>query len=267
MTPQIVFQVGQTVVDKDCKSKCVCQASGLVKCEKLSCTSGDVCDVRDGVRGCHIKQGQCTISQVGKLSSFDDLSGAIGTQGAFEVASLCDEAAKQWFRVVVDVRKCIKGASPAVATVYVFFKDAIVTVNRQHEAWVRSFEHELFDAEPNFVLIHLNYFCFCFYPPVFHVLQVNGRKVTLPSKVTNELSVQVSDRSVVIEKTSGVRVTYSVSQEVTVTVDSSMSGKMCGACGNYNNNSKDDLKTADGKIATDMSAVVSSWSAGDFSRW
>ncbi|XP_075321405.1 IgGFc-binding protein-like [Odontesthes bonariensis] len=224
------LMVGQTVVDKDCKSKCVCQASGLVKCEKLSCTNGDVCDVRDGVRGCHIKQGHCTISQVGKLSSFDDMSGAIGTQGAFEVASLCDEAAKQWFRVVVDVRKCIKSASPAVATVYVFFKDAIVTVNSQHETWV------------------------------------NGQKLTLPSKVTNELSVQVSDRSVVIERTSGVRVIYSISQEVTVTVDGSMSGKMCGACGNYNNNSKDDLKTADGKITTDMSAVVSSWSAGDFSR-
>ncbi|XP_071325188.1 IgGFc-binding protein [Trachinotus anak] len=222
--------VGQAVVDKDCKSKCVCQASGRMKCEKLSCASREVCDVRDGVRGCHVKHGHCSISQVGHLSSFDGMSGAIGAQGAFEVASLCDEAAELWFRVVVDVRVCSKGASPAVSTVYVYFKETLVTVNSQHVTWV------------------------------------NGRKVSLPSKVSSELSATISEKTVIIERASAVRVTYSVSQEVSVIVDSSLSGKMCGACGNYNNNSKDDMTTADGKITTDVSVVVGSWSAGDFSR-
>ncbi|XP_056237739.1 IgGFc-binding protein [Seriola aureovittata] len=221
---------GQAVVDKDCKSKCVCQASGVVKCEKLSCASREVCGIRDGVRGCQAKQGHCSINQVGHLSSFDGMSGAMGAQGAFEVASLCDETAELWFRVVVDVRVCSKGASPVVATVYVFFKETIVTVNSQHATWV------------------------------------NGRKVSLPSEVTRELSVKISEKTVIIEKASSVRVTYSVSQEVSVVVDSTLSGKMCGACGNYNNDSKDDMKTAGGKITTDVSVVVGSWSAGDFSR-
>ncbi|GAA6219039.1 IgGFc-binding protein-like [Lates japonicus] len=223
--------VGQAVVDKDCKSKCVCQASGNVKCEKLSCGSQEVCGVRDGVRGCHVRQGHCSISQVGHISSFDGMTGAIGAQGAFEVASLCNEKAELWFRVVVDVRVCSKGASPAVATMYVFFKEAIVAVNSQRVTWV------------------------------------NGRKVSLPSKVTGELSVKISEKTVIIERASAVRVTYSISQEVTVIIDSSLSGKVCGACGNYNNNSKDDMTTADGKITTDVSVVVGSWSAGDFSRW
>nr|XP_054596325.1 IgGFc-binding protein [Nothobranchius furzeri] len=221
--------VGQDVVDKDCKSSCVCQASGLVKCEKLSCSDKEVCDVRDGVRGCHIKQGHCSVSPPGKLSSFDGMSGEMRAQGAFEVASVCDETSKHWFRVVVDVRICSKKSLLAVATVYVFFNDTTVTVNSQHDTWV------------------------------------NGRKVSLPSKVTNELSVQISDRSVVIERASAVQVTYSVSQEVTITIDTSLSGKMCGACGNYNDNSTDDMKTADGKAATDVSGVMDSWSAGDFS--
>lgn len=98
-------------------------------------------------------------------------------------------------------------------------------------------------------------------------LQVNGRKVSIPSKVTDELTVQASDRSVIIERTSAVRVIYSTSQEVTVTVDTSLSGKMCGACGNYNEDSKDDMKTADGTVTNDVSVIVGSWSAGDFSRW
>lgn len=129
--------MGQAAVDKDCKSKCVCQASGLVKCENLSCASGEICDVRDGTRGCHVKNGQCSISQAGQLNSFDGMSGAIGAQGAFQVASLCDETADLWFRVVVDIRVCNKGTFPTVATVYVFFKETIVTVNSQQVTWVR----------------------------------------------------------------------------------------------------------------------------------
>lgn len=124
------------MVDKECKSKCVCQASGLVKCEKLSCTSGEVCGIRDGVRDCQVKQGYCSVSEVGYLTSFDGMSGAMGAQGAFEVASLCDETSKLWFRVVVDVRICSKGASPTVATLYVFFQETTITVNSQRETWV-----------------------------------------------------------------------------------------------------------------------------------
>lgn len=132
--------MGQVTVDKDCKSRCVCQASGLTKCEGLSCAGGDTCDVRDGVRGCHVRQGQCSVSPVGRLSSFDGSAGAVGAQGAFEAASVCDETAALWFRVVVDVRACGKGTSPAAATVYVFFKEAVVTVNSQQVAWVRRAE-------------------------------------------------------------------------------------------------------------------------------
>lgn len=83
----------------------------------------------------------------------------------------------------------------------------------------------------------------------------------------SDLSVQISERTVIIERASALRVTFSISLEVTVIIDSSLSGKMCGACGNYNNNSKDDMRTADGKITTDVTVVVGSWSAGDFSRW
>ncbi|XP_069394027.1 IgGFc-binding protein isoform X1 [Paralichthys olivaceus] len=221
--------MGQAVVDKDCKSKCECQASGEVKCEKLSCDDREVCGVRDGVRGCHVKEGHCSVSQVGHLASFDGMSGAIGAHGAVEVASLCDENTDLWFRVVVDVRVCSKGASPSVATVHMFFKETVVTVNSQHVTWV------------------------------------NGRKVSLPRKVNN-LSVKISESTVIIERASAVRVTYSISQEVTVIIDSALSGKVCGACGNYNHNSKDDMMTADGKITTDVSVVIDSWSAGDFSR-
>lgn len=91
--------------------------------------------------------------------------------------------------------------------------------------------------------------------------------MSLPSQVLSDLFVHYSDRSVTIKRASAVQVTYSISQEVVVTVDGTLSSKMCGTCGNYNNNSEDDMKTADGKVTDDVSVIFDSWSAGDFSRW
>lgn len=91
--------------------------------------------------------------------------------------------------------------------------------------------------------------------------------MSIPSKVTSEVSVQISGETVIIERASAVRVTYSITKEVSIIIHHSLASKMCGACGNYNDNSKDDWKTADGKITTEVSVVVGSWSAGDFSKW
>lgn len=135
----ICFQVGQEVITKDCKSKCVCRASGLTVCEDMSCAKGEVCDARNGVRACHVKQSQCSVSPTGVFTSFDQMTATINkkVRGAYEVASLCNENAKNWFRVVVDIRQCNRLAPPAVATLYVFLKGSVVAVNSQHETWVR----------------------------------------------------------------------------------------------------------------------------------
>ncbi|KAM6967506.1 IgGFc-binding protein [Aplochiton taeniatus] len=222
--------LGQTMLSKDCSSKCVCQSSGMVKCEKLACASKQICTVKDGVRGCYVNEGNCLVNGNALLTTFDGVAGPMGAVGAFEVASLCDRALAQWFRVVVDVRVCNKlPGTPSVATVYVFFNDVTVTVNSRHVTWV------------------------------------NGKTVLLPSTLANQLSVQIIDKVVVIERASSVRVTYSISQELNVTVGDDLANKVCGACGNFNNNAQDDLKTAEGGVAAALSAVVGSWRAGDFS--
>lgn len=103
--------------------------------------------------------------------------------------------------------------------------------------------------------------------PLLCLIQVNGKKETLPSKLTNELSIQLSENTVVIDITPAVRVTYSNSQEVTVLADGTLTNKLCGACGNSNDDPKDDMQTANGKVTYNVADIVASWSAGDFSRW
>lgn len=122
----------------------MCQSSGVVQCKTMACASEQLCDARHGVRGCHVKDSQCRIGDRGSIKSFDDMTGTMSRkiQGAFELASLCNENAKKWFRVVVDMRQCNLRIPPAVATVYVFFKEATVAVNSQLETWVRGTERK-----------------------------------------------------------------------------------------------------------------------------
>ncbi|KAK6323521.1 hypothetical protein J4Q44_G00058600 [Coregonus suidteri] len=95
----------------------------------------------------------------------------------------------KWFRVVVKLQACGKTGLKSVVAVYVYFNDLIVTVNSKHETWI------------------------------------NGKKVTLPRLLSNEVSVKVSDKTLTIERMSGLQVSYSLSQEITVTVSANMADK------------------------------------------
>ncbi|XP_066575341.1 IgGFc-binding protein [Amia ocellicauda] len=222
-------KVGQGFVTKGCTEKCTCQATGAVICENTQCTAGEQCEVKGGVRGCYKPEGNCVVKPGAHLKSFDGMEGKIASGGAFEIASLCDNGSVEWFRVVVDVRLCNQNSIAGTVTVYVFFDNTVIAVNNEHETWV------------------------------------NGKQVALPSKLKNEISVVISDKLVIIEKRSAVRVSYSVTQEVTVAVSAHLKSQVCGACGNYNGNANDDMTTASGKISVNVSEIIDSWKARDVS--
>ncbi|XP_034030956.1 IgGFc-binding protein-like [Thalassophryne amazonica] len=102
-----------------------------MKCANLTCAAEEGCSVRGGVQDCHVKQGYCTVSPGGYLTSFDGMSGGVGGPGAFELMSLCDEDAALWFRVVVDVRVCSYCGAKQVVTVFVYFNNTSIIVKKR----------------------------------------------------------------------------------------------------------------------------------------
>lgn len=191
------YKIGETVVLDGCGRNCTCLANGQLQCRAMACQSGERCRVRAGKRGCF--PAQCLLGAGGDFTAFGGTGGVVTAAGAYELAVACGEGAAGtgWFRVAVDVRACRESAGPAVDAVYVFFEGLFVSVNRNHETWV------------------------------------NGKKVSLPKTLKNEISLKVSDDMVVIEKGSDLRLTYSVKQEVSVTVSAHLTDKLCGACGNF----------------------------------
>ncbi|PKK16419.1 kielin/chordin-like protein, partial [Columba livia] len=138
------------------------------------------------------------------------------------------ERSPDWFKVVVEVSECRDDAVPAAAAVFVFFREAFITVNGNMEVWV------------------------------------NGLFTRPPAAVSDAISLSAAGGNVTVSHAAGVAVLFSPAGEVTVTVGASLANQLCAPCGNFNGDAGDDLKLPDGRAARDVAEVVDAWKAKDF---
>ncbi|XP_016334063.1 IgGFc-binding protein-like [Sinocyclocheilus anshuiensis] len=112
--------------------------------------------------------------------------------------------------------------------VHVFFQDMIITVNNHRHSWV------------------------------------NGKKVSYPIMPKDGVSVSYTNEAVIVEKMSAMRLTYTHTEGIVLSISRGLTDKVCGACGNFNEVTADDITTSDGRNSSIMSVVISSWPAQDF---
>lgn len=89
-------------------------------------------------------------------------------------------------------------------------------------------------------------------------LQVNGQQVVLPADV-GDISITVSQGTVVIKHSSGIELKYCSFGNVKVTVSESYASRLCGLCGNFNGLIPDDLMMRSSWIATNILAFHTDW--------
>lgn len=77
---------------------------------------------------------------------------------------------------------------------------------------------------------------------------------------TDEVSVKVSDKTLMIERMSGLQVSNSLSQEIIVTVSVHMADKVCGACGSLDPSG--DIPGP--SLHLTMQEYMDGWNAPDF---
>ncbi|XP_059389537.1 IgGFc-binding protein [Carassius carassius] len=222
------LKVGEVLVTDTCDMKCVCRTAGLLECVRQTCARGGICEVRGGHRDCYTDRGRCVFDANDQLQSFDGVTGKVERPGAFQMAFLCDQESPDWFRVVLDVHACAKNDSGKVIMVHIFFQSMIITVNNQWHSWV------------------------------------NGKKISYPFMSKEGVSVSYTNEAVIIEKVSTMTVTFSGTGEVVLSISTVLTNQVCGACGNFNGVTADDMMTSNGRNSTMMSLVASSWNAEDF---
>ncbi|XP_062995706.1 IgGFc-binding protein-like [Elgaria multicarinata webbii] len=224
----LYLKAGESIFSSNCVERCTCRDSGRVTCEETSCGADEICALKNGVRGCKRKEGQCKVTPAAQLTSFDGASGKYLCSGVYDVASVCDESTDTWFRVTVSIGKDSDDALVVGKAIYVYFRDASITVKKNNRIWV------------------------------------NGRSVTLPYKVTNAVSVSKVTDGILIDQATQMQVLFHPSGEVAVKVKETFGGKLCAPCGNFNGDSTDDLKLPSGKSEENTSEVLHAWKAKDF---
>ncbi|KAJ6663879.1 hypothetical protein lerEdw1_009960 [Lerista edwardsae] len=224
------FQAGETIFAHDCLEKCTCHPSGQLTCEESRCAVGETCALTGKVRRCVRQDGQCTLEPGAWLTSFDGAKGKLLSNGVYKLAAFCNEKSAAWFKVVVDVSDCGEDSVPAGTAVYVFFREAFITVTNHQETWV------------------------------------NGLLVQLPQKISEAVSITEDQGSIVVTQSSRVQIVFSPNGRVSVTVAASLAKKMCAPCGNFNGDASDDLRLPSGQIAGTIAEVIDAWKARDFSE-
>lgn len=222
------FKAGETVVSNNCSTKCNCHPSRGLICEATRCPPDKVCATREGVQRCIKQEGWCRISPGASLTTFDGAGGRLPFSGTYKIAALCDERSPNWFKVVVEVSECRDDGIPAAVAIFVFFRDAFITVNNNMEVWV------------------------------------NGLFTRLPAELSEAISLSTASGNVTISHTSGLDVLFSPSGEVTLTARAALVNRLCAPCGNFNGDASDDLKLPDGRTVRNIADVIDAWKAKDF---
>lgn len=132
------FQAGETVTSNNCTTRCTCHPSQGLVCEDTQCPQDHVCSTRDGAQLCVKQQGQCHLNPGASLTTFDGTKGMLLTSGTYKVAALCNEQSPNWFKVVLEVNECREDRVPAAVAIFIFFREAFITVNANMEVWVRT---------------------------------------------------------------------------------------------------------------------------------
>uniref|UniRef100_A0A673AB09 Fc fragment of IgG binding protein n=1 Tax=Sphaeramia orbicularis TaxID=375764 RepID=A0A673AB09_9TELE len=227
------YRIGQVFYPNGkCEEECKCGQDGEVECKKFTCGPNEKCAVENGVQKCHpVGKGVCHASGDPHYRSFDGrtfdfqgtctytLSKSCGLEGTHLVAFSVQVENVQWNQMM---------------------NGKVVSVTKLVAVEVYGY-----------TLIMRN--------NMFGVL-VNGVFNYLPLSL-NDGAVQVFQEGMhyVIATNFGLRVTYDLVYHVTVTVPGNYRNKVCGLCGNFNGNAKDDFKMPNNRVVNNVNAFGKSW--------
>ncbi|XP_032886887.1 LOW QUALITY PROTEIN: uncharacterized protein LOC116979482 [Amblyraja radiata] len=98
------------------------------------------------------------------------------------------------------------------------------------------------------------------------VVKVDGEVTVLPVWVTPDVLVARTGQYVVLTTSFGLRVKFNGKHRAEVTLPNLFMAKVCGMCGNYNEDRKDDFLNPDGIMEPDSVSLGNSWQTQNDSR-
>ncbi|KAF6128234.1 zonadhesin [Phyllostomus discolor] len=228
------LMIGQKWFKAGCRELCICEGNNRFRCVLWRCQAQEVCGQQDGIYGCHAQgSATCTVSGDPHYQTFDGaLHHFMGTCSYTLTQPCWSWSLDNHF--VVGTTNEFQGGNLEVS----YVKAVYVKVFNLRISLIKG-----------------------------HKVVLNGRQVALPVwPARGRLSIRLSGSFILLYTDFGLQVRYDGHHLVKVTVPSTYAGRLCGLCGNYNNNSLDDNLKPDEKPATNSIQLGVSWKSKEYSE-
>ncbi|XP_058503787.1 IgGFc-binding protein-like [Solea solea] len=227
------YQAGQVFYpDGQCQEKCRCTDGGEVKCKKFTCGPNEQCKVENGVQKCHPVGKSVCHSADPHYRSFDGLTYDFQGSCTYTLSKSCGLEGTH----LVDFSVLVENVQRDR-----LMNNKVMSVTKLVAVQVYGFDLKISNN-------------------MFGVM-VNGLFTSLLPLSLNDGAVLVYQEGMnyVIATDFGLLVTYDLVYRVTVTVPGNYRDKVCGLCGNFNDNKKDDFQMPDHRLTRNVNTFGKSW--------
>ncbi|XP_003505295.2 IgGFc-binding protein-like isoform X1 [Cricetulus griseus] len=212
----------------ECNSLCHCYKGGLVSCQPSYCSPHEVCKLSSGILRCVAEDSAtCQVSGSSHYTTFDDRRFDFLSSCVFVLAQTC------WTR-------------PGLQQ---------FTILQENTAWGNNKQLSVIKT----ITVQVDNYTLQLEQNQWKV-KVNGVDMKMPV-LLDDNSVQAFQHGidVVIKTKFGLLVSYDLNNNVRVTIPHNYYKHMCGLCGDYNDDPKNDFQKSDGSQAASPTELGNSW--------
>ncbi|XP_062311020.1 IgGFc-binding protein-like, partial [Osmerus eperlanus] len=221
------YEPGEIIFGDGCSELCRCIGNYTLDCVSNACEPTEECREFNGVTGCYPKgTSTCIATNDPHYTTFDHRRYSFMGNCSYLMADTCNSTLAPPFSVYADNEHRYNQLSVTyVKAVHVHTRGVVVSVLKGG------------------------------------TVQVNGTTVNLPVTPAQGVSVFKSGRHYTVAADFGVTVRYDGNHFMDIKVTSDYKNSLCGLCGDYNGNPKDDFRTPSGQLVTNTNEFGHSWNS------
>ncbi|XP_029432728.1 alpha-tectorin-like isoform X2 [Rhinatrema bivittatum] len=221
------YQVGDLLWLSGCTQRCRCDSSSTFRCISDGCKQGQRCTVNNGKLGCQSSTAVCTVTGDPHYITFDGAIAHFQGTCTYEVVHTCNSTSELPFRVVAEHRYQRSTRVSFVSRVDIWINSHNVTV------------HVVLNGK--------------------EAVQVNGEKISLPQSLKELVNISKKNNMVVVKTMSSLEVRYNGIGSLHIRVGEEYQNQLCGMCGNFNRDPRDDKALPNGEAAMSDAEFGNAW--------
>ncbi|KAM9836548.1 zonadhesin-like [Aulostomus maculatus] len=219
------YEPGEIVFGDGCSKLCRCAGNYTLQCVDNSCDPTEECREVNGVSGCYPKgTSSCIASGDPHYTTFDKRKYNFMGNCSYLMSGPCNDTSLPYFEVHADNEN--RHNRPTIS----YVKAVHVYVHRVKISILKG-----------------------------GTVQLNGTNVNLPVSPAPGVSVFKSGKHYTVSMNFGVTVRYDGNHFMDIKVIKDYKSKLCGLCGDYDGDTKDDFRKPDGSLTNSADEFGNSW--------